>query len=106
MQIEQGQEGGGDAHMRPPAVKWKIAMPNESKTDDVEKFLAEQKAIEDRRQALIADLLRQREAAMNDFDEKLAKLGHNENSGRSKRSHHRKSAAPEAQAKQKDKSKS
>jgi len=73
-------------------------MPQEPKNppappaqDDVEKFLNEQKAIEARRQDLIKDLLRQKEAAMKDFDEKLAKLGHNENH-RPRRSHHKKGA--------------
>lgn len=56
--------------------------------DDVEKFLAEQKAVETHRQELIKDLLRQKEASIKDFDEKLAKLGYHGNKG-SKRSHHR-----------------
>ena len=41
---------------------------------------------------LVADRLKQREAAIKDFDEKLAKLGYHRD-GKSKRSHHRKSAA-------------
>ncbi len=66
-------------------------MPEENKTDPVEKLLSEEKAIEDRKQALITDLLKQKEAAMKDFDEKLAKLGHQANSsGKPKRNHHRK----------------
>jgi hypothetical protein len=66
-------------------------MPEASKTDDVEKFLNEQKTLEDRKQALIADLLKQREAAIAAFDEKLAKLGY-QASGNStrRRNHHRK----------------
>lgn len=69
-------------------------MPDEAKTDDVEKLLAEEKAFEDRKQTLIADLLKQREAAIKEFDEKLAKLGYHGNStGKPKRSHHRKTAA-------------
>ncbi len=48
-------------------------MPEDSRTGDVEKLLSEEKAIEDRKKSLIADLLKQREAAINDFDEKLAK---------------------------------
>ncbi len=56
--------------------------------DDVEKFLAEQKALETHRQDLIKDLLRQKEAAIKAFDEKLAKLGYD--GGRPpKRSHHK-----------------
>jgi hypothetical protein len=69
------------------------AMPEEKRTDDVEKFLAEQKILEDRKQAIIEDLLRQREAVIAAFDEKLAKLGYHGNSGKSKKSHHKKSAA-------------
>ena len=41
----------------------------------VDKLLAEQKAFEDRKKELIAELLRQKEACIRDFDEKLAKLG-------------------------------
>jgi hypothetical protein len=50
-------------------------MPENSRTDDVEKFLSEQKSMEDRKQALIGDLLRQKDVAIKAFDEKLAKLG-------------------------------
>jgi len=72
-------------------------MPDDSRADNIDKLLSDEKAIEDRRQALIADLLKQREAAMKDFDEKLAKLGYQGNSpGKSKRSHHRKAAADAA----------
>ena len=68
-------------------------MPEE-KTDAVEKLLSEEKAIEDRKQALVADLLKQKEVAMKEFDEKLAKLGYQANSSaRAKRNHHKKSAA-------------
>lgn len=66
-------------------------MPEDIKSADVEKLLADEKAIEDRKQALIADLLKQKEAAMKEFDDKLAKLGYHANSaGKSKRSHHSK----------------
>jgi hypothetical protein len=68
-------------------------MPEEGRKDDVDKLLTEQKALEDRKQALIDDLLKQREAALAAFDEKLAKLGYHANSGKGKRSHHKKSAA-------------
>ena len=64
-------------------------MPEDSRIDDVEKFLTEQKSLENRKQALIADLLEQREAAMAAFDEKLAKLGYKGNSGKPRRSHHK-----------------
>lgn len=68
-------------------------MPEDKKGDDVEKLLSEEKALDDRKQALIEDLLRQREAAMAAFDEKLAKLGYHANSGKGRRSHHKKAAA-------------
>ena len=64
-------------------------MPDESRSTDVDKILADEKAVEGRKQALIADLLKQKEAAIKDFDEKLAKLGYHANS-KVKRSHHRK----------------
>lgn len=66
-------------------------MLNDSKTDDVEKFLSEQKSLEDRKQALIQDLLRQKDEAIKAFDERLVKLGYSprNNAGRPKRSHHR-----------------
>jgi len=57
--------------------------------DDVEKFLSEQKALEAHRQELIKELLREKEAAIKAFDEKLAKLGYEENH-RTRRSHHKK----------------
>lgn len=61
------------------------------------KLLADEKVIEGRKQALIADLLRQKEAAIRGFDEKLAKLGYQTtNSGGKKRSHHKKAAAGDA----------
>ena len=70
-------------------------MPEEKQNDDVEKVLAELKAVEDRKQAVIDDLLKQRDAAMKAFDEKLAKLGYQakDGAGRPKKSHHKK--APE-----------
>jgi len=71
-------------------------MPEESKTDDVEKLLAEEKAVEERKKRLIAELLKQREAALKDFDDRLAKLGHHAPTGKTKRNHHGKQAAPTA----------
>jgi hypothetical protein len=62
--------------------------PSPPATDAVDKFLSEKKAFEDRRQALIKDLLQQKEAANKDFDEKLAKLGYDGAHPR-KRSHHK-----------------
>lgn len=61
-------------------------------TDDVEKLLAEEKAIGDRRKALIAELLKRREAQNKDIDDQLAKLGHHA-TGKSRRNHHAKAAA-------------
>jgi len=61
----------------------------EPSPDEVEKFLNEQKALEAHRQELIKELLREKEAAIKSFDEKLAKLGHEENH-RPRRSHHKK----------------
>ena len=69
-------------------------MADANRTDDVEKILSDQKALEDRRQSLINDLLQQREAAIKACDEKLAKLGWHEpnGSGRQRKSHHKQSA--------------
>lgn len=65
-------------------------MADEKRTDDVEKILQTEKSLEDRKQALIADLLKQRDAAIAAFDEKLEKLEYRANSSKPKRSHHRK----------------
>ncbi len=67
--------------------------------DDVDKLLAEQKAFEDRKQAVIDDLLRQKAEALKIFDDKLAKLGYHPNS-KSKKSHHKQAPAEPAKAKQ------
>ena len=78
-------------------------MPDEKKTDDVDKVLADMKAVDDRKQALIEGLLKQRAAAIKEiddrkaavekeFDEKLAKLGYRVNSGKPERSHHKNAA--------------
>lgn len=81
-------------------------MPEEKQSDAVEKFLADREAFEDRKQALIDDLLRQKAEAVKAFDEKLAKLGYHENSGKQKRSHHTKRpAAPVADTAAKPKGK-
>ena len=56
--------------------------------DPVEKFLAEEKARETQRHDLIKELLRQKEAAIKAFDDKLAKLGY-DGTEASKRSHHK-----------------
>ncbi len=54
--------------------------------------------LEDRKQALIDDLLEQRDAAMAAFDEKLAKLGYHANSGKRGRSHHKRATPAAADA--------
>jgi len=72
-------------------------MPEEKRTDDVDKLLTEEKSLEERKKALIEDLLRQREAALKSFDEKLAQLGYHSNSTKSKRSHHKRAAKPASQ---------
>ena len=56
--------------------------------DPVDKFLAEQKTLETHRQELIKEVLRQKEAAIKAFDEKLAKLGY-DGEHAPKRSHHK-----------------
>ncbi len=58
--------------------------------DAVEKFLSEKQQLESRRQELIKDLLRQKEAAVKDFDDKLARLGYD---GAARRSHHKHAAS-------------
>jgi hypothetical protein len=72
-------------------------MPDEKPSDDVEKVLADLKGIEDRKQSLIADLLRQKAEAVKAFDDKLAKLGYHakDGAGRPQKSHHKQpKAAP------------
>jgi len=54
--------------------------------DPVDNFLTDQKALETKRHELIKEVLRQKEAAIKAFDEKLAKLGHD--ADHTKRSHH------------------
>ena len=60
--------------------------------DPVDKFLTEQKTLEAHRHELIKEVLRQKEAAIKVFDDKLAKLGY-DGEHASKRSHHHKDAA-------------
>jgi hypothetical protein len=67
-------------------------MPEEKRPDDVEKLLSEEKFLEDRKPPLIEAILKEREAAVELFDQKLATLGYHASSGR-KRSHHQKTAA-------------
>jgi len=72
------------------------AMLEEKHSDDVEKFLSEQKILEDRKQTLIDDLLRQKAEAVKSFDDKLPKLGYpaRDGTGKSKKSHHKQPAPP------------
>ena len=60
----------------------------------VEKILSDEKSVVDRKKALIDDLLKQRDAAVKSFDEKLAKLGYRANSAKPKRSHRKKPGPP------------
>jgi hypothetical protein len=75
-------------------------MPEEKRPDDVEKLLSEEKFLEDRKQALIEAILKEREAAIEVCDQKLAKLGYHAYCGKKrrhhnkKRSHHKETAAP------------
>ena len=77
------------------------AMPEGNRAEDVEKVLAEEKAVVDRKKRLVAYLLKRREAACKDFDGEIAKLGRH-SGGNPKRKHHRNSAPP-AQSSPKDK---
>ena len=76
-------------------------MAEEKQTDDVEKVLSDLKTIEDRKQALIADLLRQKADAMKAFDDRLAKLGYQakDGAGKPKKSHHKKAPAAASKSK-------
>ena len=56
--------------------------------DPVDKFLTEQKTLEAHRHELIKEVLRQKDAAIKVFDDKLAKLGYDGDHA-SKRSHHK-----------------
>jgi hypothetical protein len=59
--------------------------------DPVDKFLAEQKTLEAHRHELIKEVLRQKDAAIKVFDDKLEKLGY-DGEHASKRSHHKDAA--------------
>lgn len=75
-------------------------MPDERPTDKIDKLLLDEKAIEERRRALIAELLKQKEAAIKEFDDKLAKLGYRAvRPAASRRSHHRKPPSADVSAK-------
>jgi len=72
----------------PTKTTAKVAGPVEPAEDNVEKFLAEQKTLEAHRHELIKELLKQKEAAIKAFDEKLARLGY-EGERAQKRTHHK-----------------
>lgn len=74
-----------------PLQHFRYGMIIDMPEDDVEKFLAEQKQLESHRHELIKDLLRQKEAAIKAFDDKLEKLGY-DGEHASKRSHHKDAA--------------
>lgn len=61
--------------------------------NDVDRFLADEKSIEERRKQLVDGLLREKAEAIKAFDEKLAKLGYQASDGKPKRSHHKRAAA-------------
>ena len=77
--------------IKTPAKAAAPAPPAEPAEDAVEKFLTEQKTLEAHRHDLIKELLRQKEAAMKEFDDKLEKLGY-EGEHASKRTHHKRDA--------------
>ena len=74
--------------LRPLHTAPRLAYYRTMPEDDIEKFIAEQKTLEAHRQGLIKELLRQKEAAIKAFDDKLAKLGY-DGEHASKRSHHK-----------------
>lgn len=67
-------------------------MPEEARLDDVEKLLAEQMEVEERRKRLIDELLKMKAQTCKVFDDKLALLGYNPDK-KPKRSHHKKPAS-------------
>ena len=68
-------------------------MPDEKKPDDISQLLSDEKSLQGRKKALIDDLLKQRAAAIANFDEQLAQLGYRASSDKPRRSHHKKSSA-------------
>lgn len=76
-------------------------MPEEKKSTEIETLLSDEKSLEGRKKSLIDALLKERAAAIADFDEKLAKLGYKANFDKSKRSHHKKSGTAASTAKPK-----
>jgi hypothetical protein len=80
----------------PTKTTAKAGGPLEPAEDDVEKFLVEQKTLETHRHELIKELLKQKEAAIKSFDEKLARLGY-EGEHAQKRTHHKRDAEKNAE---------
>ena len=80
-----------DMPQEPTRTPAKAGGPGEPAEDDVEKFLAEQKTLEAHRHDLIKEVLRQKEAAIKAFDEKLARLGYDDEHA-AKRTHHKDAA--------------
>lgn len=74
--------------------------------NDVDKFLAEQKTVEEHRKQLIESLLKKREDQNREIDDQLAKLGYRVNNAKPKRSHHKQEKKPPAPAAQKPKNSS
>jgi hypothetical protein len=64
---------------------------------DIDKVIEDQKAIESRKKTLIEELLKEKAAAIKEFDDKLAKLGYVDGA-KPKRTHHKKPAAGKPQA--------
>ncbi len=67
--------------------------------NDVEKLLAEEKSIQERRKQLIEGLLRKREAQNKEIDDQLAQLGYHGDHAKRKRSHHKKAMGTAAATK-------
>jgi hypothetical protein len=70
--------------------------------DDIQKIKADEQALEQRKRAMIDELLKKREAFNRDIDAQLAELDYHANgAGKPRRSHHRKAEAkPKAQGKE------
>ena len=74
--------------LRPVHTAPRLAYYRTMPEDDVEKFLTEQKTLEAHRHDLIKEVLRQKEAAIKAFDDKLEKLGYDDEHA-AKRTHHK-----------------
>jgi hypothetical protein len=98
--LYQEEEWKGRGVIFPPLPRpgYETMTPGGAMPDDVEKFLNDAQQLDSRRQELIKDLLRQKEASIKAFDEKLARLGYPDGAG--KRSHHKRAADAKAASKQ------